>query len=65
MPEEEVDIMQRIRHYPKLINPEGEVTPLCAKKPKPIDMTKASWTFQKGGVTCRKCLEILNRPVED
>lgn len=46
-------------HMAALISPTGEVSPLCAKRPKAIDLTKASWTNRSEAVTCRRCRSML------
>lgn len=50
-----------IRHFAKLISPTGGVSPLCAKKPRAINMKRASWTLGEKAVTCKKCQELLKK----
>lgn len=47
-------------HKAKYIAPNGDVSPLCAKTPKAINMKLESWVNQNEGVTCDKCLKIIN-----
>lgn len=47
-------------HKAHLINARGEVSALCFKKPKSIDLGKSLWTNRDETVTCKKCLDILN-----
>lgn len=42
-------------HRAKLIAPDGSVSPLCAKKPRAIDLKVSSWTLVDGMVTCPHC----------
>ena len=46
-------------HRAKLISEAGDVSPLCAKTPKPINLKKESWTNRDEAVTCKKCLELM------
>ncbi len=46
-------------HLAKMIGPKGQVSPLCAKTPRAIDLKKALWTFRREAVTCPKCLKAL------
>ena len=47
-------------HMGKLVSPEGHVSPLCAKVPRPIDLEKATWTNRPEAVTCPRCKRLLN-----
>lgn len=52
----------RIYHRAKHIGPNGEVSALCFKKPRAIDMTsRETWTIRDEAVTCRKCKNALKR----
>lgn len=57
--------MTRIYHMAKLIGQNGEVSPLCAVWPKPIDMRKATWTIDPSAVTCRRCRAALSKQARD
>lgn len=50
-------------HRAKLITGDGRVSPLCAKRPRAIDLARASWTNRDEAVTCPRCLDVL-RPAE-
>ena len=50
-------------HMAKLIREaDGMVSPLCAVKPRVINLSVATWTNRKSAVTCKKCKELLNEP---
>ena len=49
----------KIYHKAKLMNNAGQVSPLCANKPRPINFKKESWTTKDSLVTCKKCLKLL------
>ncbi len=37
----------------------GRVSALCSRRPRAINLTKASWTLRDEAVTCKKCLAIM------
>lgn len=47
-------------HLAKMIRDNGDVSPICAEKPRAINLSKSSWTNRKNAVTCRKCLEKIS-----
>lgn len=49
----------RIYHKAKLISPDGGISPLCAEKPRRLDLRKELWTITDNAVTCRKCLKKI------
>jgi len=49
----------KIVHKAKLVSDKGDVSPLCAKTPRTIDLVKESWTLRDSEVTCPKCLKEL------
>lgn len=49
----------KIVHRAKLINSDGVVSPLCAKRPRAIDLRRASWTNRDGAVTCPRCRKLM------
>ena len=51
--------MQRITHKANKINPKGDVSALCFKEPRKINMKTESWTITDSAVTCKKCLKEL------
>lgn len=50
----------KIYHRAKLISSKGDVSPLCAKKPRKLNLAKELWTNRDEAVTCPKCIEIIN-----
>jgi len=52
-------VQKKIVHRAKLISPDGDVSPLCAKKPKPIDLSRAIWTIIDEAVTCPRCRKAI------
>ena len=48
-------------HRAKLIRTDGKVSPLCADKPRPINLARATWTLLDALVTCSKCLLRLDQ----
>lgn len=52
----------KVAHRAKHIAPDGSVSPLCAPKPKAIDMNIETWTTSDDAVTCTKCLTAMKLP---
>jgi len=50
----------KIVHLAKLVSPEGDVSPLCAKTPRKLNLKKETWTNRPEAVTCLKC-NLANR----
>lgn len=46
-------------HMAALMSNKGDVSPLCGKKPRKLNLKKELWTLEEGAVTCKKCLELL------
>jgi hypothetical protein len=46
-------------HLAKLILPEGDISPLCASKPRKLNLSVELWTNRAEAVTCKKCLAKL------
>jgi hypothetical protein len=46
-------------HKAAKVNPKGDVSPLCAKVPRKINLKRESWTFIPRLVTCEKCLAAM------
>jgi hypothetical protein len=46
-------------HRAKLISDRGDVSPLCAKTPRVLNLQWETWTLQDEAVTCSACLAIL------
>ena len=53
----------KIVHKAKLVSDKGDVSPLCAKKPRRINLAKESWTLRVNEVTCNKCLKELTADI--
>jgi hypothetical protein len=50
--------MSKPYHMAKLFREDGGVSPLCAKRPRKIDLMRATWTFRWDAVTCPRCLAL-------
>lgn len=46
-------------HRAKHLGPSGQVSPLCAKTLRALDLTRATWTLRDDAVTCPRCLAAL------
>jgi len=46
-------------HFGALVSASGAVSPLCAARPRAIDLRRASWTNRKEAVTCARCRKAL------
>ena len=46
-------------HFADKIDEDGNVSALCFKAPKAIDLGRASWTIRAEAVTCRRCKAAL------
>lgn len=40
----------------KLVSNRGDVSPLCADRPRKLNLERELWTFEAAAVTCKKCL---------
>lgn len=49
----------KLYHLAHLMSPGGRVSPLCAGRPRPLDLTRELWTLRPEAVTCPKCLEKI------
>lgn len=49
----------KIVHMAAKIAENGRVSPLCAPKPRAINLKRATWTHFTKFVTCAKCLRRL------
>lgn len=43
-------------HLFHLVSSHGDVSPLCAERPRKINLERELWTFDEGAVTCQECL---------
>jgi hypothetical protein len=46
-------------HYASLINTKGGVSPLCADRPRALNLKVSLWTLRPEAVTCPECLKRL------
>jgi len=46
-------------HMAHLWSQKGDVSPLCADKPRKINLSRELWTIRPEAVTCKKCLARL------
>lgn len=51
---------RRLYHMAAKMRDDGAVSALCFKRPRAIDIRRASWTIRVSAVTCKKCQRILN-----
>ena len=54
----------KLYHRAAKIRADGNVSALSFKRPRAIDLTRATWTIRDAGVTCPKCLALLQRRKE-
>ena len=47
-------------HMADKINENGDVSALCFKRPRAIDLSKTRWTNRPEAVTCKKCLNQMS-----
>ena len=50
----------KVIHRGVLVNPDGGVSPLCAAKPRAIDLKRATWTHRDAAVTCKRCRAAIS-----
>ena len=48
-------------HMFHLVSDKGAVSPLCAKKPRKLNLKREGWTLTNRFVTCEKCKGLLKR----
>ena len=51
--------MSKTYHFADKVNSHGEVSALCFKTFRAINLKLASWTLRRTDVTCRKCRKLL------
>ena len=51
--------LRKVYHLAAMVNQRGGVSPLCARKPRAINLHRAMWTIRREAVTCAKCLKLL------
>lgn len=52
-------LLHRAKHFAN--DETGRVSALCFKKPRAIDMKRASWTTSDKAVTCPRCRAAIGR----
>jgi hypothetical protein len=50
---------RRTVHYGAKVNERGQVSALCFDPPKPIWLSRATWTLAETTVTCERCKRLL------
>ena len=48
-----------IYHFADLVNQSGDVSALCYKRPRKINLEITKWTIVESDVTCKKCLCLI------
>lgn len=46
-------------HLAKMISAGGDVSPLCARTPRKINLKRELWTNRPEAVTCKRCLALI------
>lgn len=46
-------------HKAKMVTANGDVSPLCAKTPRKLNLSRELWTLRAEAVTCPKCLRLM------
>lgn len=49
----------KLIHSARLVSRDGDISPLCARNPRKLDLRKESWTTDPKAVTCQKCKAML------
>ena len=57
--------ISKICHKAKKVYLDWGVSPLCAVKPRKINLKVATWTLTDRFVTCKKCLRKLTENIRD
>lgn len=52
---------KKIYHMGSLVNIKGDVSALCFKKPRAINLKKEGWVLRWIAVTCPKCLYMRDK----
>jgi hypothetical protein len=50
----------KVIHLAKLVNPRGDISPLCAAHPRKLNLKRESWSLVDEFVTCPKCQALLS-----
>jgi len=59
MEEEAMRLPDKKYHMADKIGLSGEVSAICFKKPRAINLKVATWTLRSEAVTCEKCLRLI------
>lgn len=51
--------MPKIYHMAAKMNDAGDVSALCFKRPRKIDLRRSTWTIRPVAVTCPRCRKLL------
>lgn len=51
-------------HLAKLVDPNGRVSPLCATKPKALNLATDGWTLRPEAITCQACRFIHDQKLK-
>lgn len=49
--------MNRVYHMAALVSDKGDISPVCAKTVRKLNLAKELWTLRWEAVTCKKCLK--------
>jgi hypothetical protein len=49
----------KVYHFADKIRDDGAVSPLCARRPRALDLVRETWTMRPEAVTCARCQELL------
>lgn len=52
-------VKRRIVHRATAVDGTGQVSALCFKRPRAIDLRRAAWTVGDATVTCPRCCALL------
>lgn len=57
------DLYRDLKKYHKahLFGLDGQVSALCFRRPRAIDLNRALWTTDDDAVTCPKCLKLMKQ----
>jgi len=52
--------LKKVYHRAMFVDPDGNVSALCFRTPRAIDLKKALWTNRDEAVTCPSCKAAIN-----
>lgn len=55
-------LRKKLTHMAGAVREDGNVSALCFQRPRPIDLTKATWTLREEAVTCPRCRKAMKVP---